>query len=289
MWLRAAMLKPSKDGVVYLKCPLSLLSPLFAANMYLQTRSIMSLTLSMRDDSQLLCVSSEDKNKYKLEVEDVYLNLLYANYHEKVKEKWENAIDAHGLRRNVQCDKTSYFIMKKGSKSARFPSIFSFSATPCVLVSYFLKESTYLGNYSDNRYSFQNPKLRTIQVFKNSVALYDNQFTSNMNIKKNSLCHMYWYEKFLKIFGDPSHDIAPDQYLEDLFLLTWNLTVSPMIENEPLVSMDSRDLHLSPIDAGSLDVTIELHEELSDNLVCFFLGFYQQEIVFDKNGVPVME
>ena len=165
LWLRAALMKGSKDDVVYISCPLKYLSPLFAANMYMPTRSIMSLSLSMRDDSQILCVSSSDTNKYKIEVKDIYLKLKYATYHDQVKERWESAIDANGLRRNVQCDRTSYFVMKQGSASARFQSIFSFSVTPCVLICYFLTEKTFIGNFSANRYSFQDPGVKSIQIF----------------------------------------------------------------------------------------------------------------------------
>ena len=288
LWLRAAFMKGSRTETVWISCPLKFLSPLFSAHMYLPTRSIMSLSLSMRNDSQLLCVASTDKEKYKLEVKDIFLNLKYATYHDQVKDRWETAIDANGLRRNVQCDRTSYFVMKEKSTSARFQSIFSFSVTPCVLICYFLTEKTFIGNYSANRYSFQNPGVKSIQIFKNSIGHSENSNTTSMNIKKNSKHHLYWYKQFLSVFGSPSHDIQPDQFLDDMFLMCWNMTVSPTVENEPLIGLDSQNLRLSPIDAGSIDVTIELENATTENLVVFFLGFFQQEIVFDKNGVPDM-
>ena len=197
LWLRAAMMK-TRNKTVKFSCPMKFLSPLFSAHMYLPTRSIISLTFSLRDDSQILCVSKSDTRKYKTEVKDISLRLKYGTFYDRVQEKWENAIDQHGLRRNIQCDKTSYFVMKKGTKSARFQSIFSFSALPSVVICYFLKESTWLGNYSDNRFSFQDPGVRTIALFRNGVSHGDNEMTCDMDLSKNGFHHMFWYHRFFK-------------------------------------------------------------------------------------------
>ena len=280
------MLKKSRTGVVKLKCPLKFLNPLFAAPMYLPARNIISLTLSLRDDKQLLCVSSSDNVKYKIEMKEISLKLKHVTFHDKIKERWEAAIDAHGLRRNVQCDKMSHFVMKKGVQSFRFPSIFSWSTIPSLLLVFFQKESTIIGDASSNRYCFKDPGLRSVSLFKNGISHPNNLETTNMKMEKNSDDHMYWYSKLMRFFGETAYDIAPDQYIDNLFILSWNMTVAPLVEDETLIATDARKLNLSPIDAGSLDFQLETHEALTTNYMIYFLGFYSQELIFTKNGLP---
>ena len=64
------------------------------------------------------------------------------------------------------------------------------------------------------------------------------------------------------------------------------MTVASLVEDETLIATDARKLNLSPIDAGSLDFQLETHEALTTNYMIYFLGFYSQELIFTKNGLP---
>ena len=81
-------------------------------------------------------------------------------------------------------------------------------------------------------------------------------------------------------------DISLDRFQADLFMLAINLSVNPIAPNEPLITRDVKQRSLSPIDAGSIDVQLVLHERLQANSLVFFVGISDIIVSFDQNGIP---
>ena len=126
-----------------------------------------------------------------------------------------------------------------------------------------------------------------IQIYKSGRPIYQNERTKGLVIERNSPDLMYFYQAFLNCFGEPSYDISPERFHNDLFVLAFNLSSNPLIEKEKLVSMSSSARALAPLTAGVLDAEIQLKEALSENMLVFFCSVSEVLVNFDQNGIPI--
>ena len=226
--------------------------------------------------------------KYRLTIKDVKISVTNVSFDPKIRGKWISAIEQSQLRQNLQVDKQSFFSLKTGTRSARFPTIFNWGSMPVVLVLLFVKEKTNIGDFENNCFSYKDPGIQSVSVFVNGVGRPENTQTVNMEkIKRNSKSHMYWYKKFQMVFGKTAQSISPSHFLDDLFCCCYNLSPNLTPYGEGIIKMDPSQRKLSPISAASIDVGLDFHEPLSCNWLLYCLAWWDIEVCYNLDGIPM--
>ena len=177
--------------------------------------------------------------------------------------------------------------MKAGVSQQRFPSIFQFSVLPTALIIYFISERQAIGDGNLNRFSYKNPRLDEISLFKDGVPLFQNERTNSLDIGRNSADTAYLYESFLQCFGDSAYDISIERFEFDLFMVCYNMTPSVILRNDKLITNTSEERHLNPISAGILDCEVKLKAALPENILIYFCSVGDALVKFDQNGIPI--
>ena len=284
-YVRAMMLKQSK--AVTLTTPLSLLHFFWGLNIYYPCRNLVSFELEMKENKQILVVDVTSSQKYKLEITDIFLQLSYGVFHTPIRDRWTSAITTNLLRRNCQSVKEVHFTLGATKFTGRFPAIFNWSTLPGTMIIAMITEKAYMGNFSLNRFHYQEPGIKSLRVYVSGKPYCENELTQEMDLSPDSWAHLYFYQKFVKTFGDAALDITPESFLRDFFMMPVHLQPSLVLDGQSTVSLKGKDRILNPVEGAHIDCEIDFSKPLAENMVIFFMGHWDFELAFDQNGLPV--
>ena len=54
-----------------------------------------------------------------------------------------------------------------------------------------------------------------------------------------------------------------------------------------VVNIDPDEMRLSAIDAANIDLNLEFHAPLKENMIIYALGYWSTELSYDENGLPM--
>ena len=292
LYIRSLMMGLSKNTTVDTVTPLKFLNPFFALELYYPQRQTLTIEMDLKSDQSILVVKGgkASTDKYKLVIEDIYLNLKFATWEPKLRESWLNTISTIGLRRNIQVAKQVHFPIKATSTTARFASLFNFSVLPSSLSVIMLKEATHTGDFLNTPFCYKHFDLQSITLFKSGVPFYSNLETINMDLsKRNGVEHVYWYRQMLECYGKKSSDMSMEKFFEDFYVLSFNLSSNPRLHNDFGVVAHSRDRKLSFLEAGNLDCNLTFKTALDCNVLVFFIAWFDIISSFDPDGNVIDE
>jgi hypothetical protein len=152
---------------------------------------------------------------------------------------------------------------------------------------WFVTEEQKVGNSNVNQYSYSDVGLSEIAIYKNGIPLYQNEWTKSLKIERNSPDLLYFYEAYLKCFGQTAFDISVERFQHDLFILCYNLSVNPIVADEKMIERNIDERVLPVLDAGSLDVSIVLKQALTVPYLAMFCSVSDLCVRFDQNGLFV--
>ena len=254
-------------------------------------RSTITVTMTMKDDSKILIVKDGRSStlKYKLVVKKIALRLRYATFTDKLRSRWLGSVNTLGLKRSMQATRTAHFTFNANQSTARVQSIFNYSAIPQSLLIFFQKESTFNGDYLNNRYCYKHHDLQSLKLHKSGIPLPQNARWDSMNLdQKYGVDHYYWYGNLSQMFGHSALNLNLDSFFEDVYVFCINLGENPRYSfNDIGYPREPDERRLSMITAGNLDVEFVFKNPLPQNTIAFFVGIYDIMLSWNVDGAPL--
>ena len=71
-------------------------------------------------------------------------------------------------------------------------------------------------------------------------------------------------------------------------VLCTHMSVNPVNEDTPAVTLSPNDRKLSPIDGRVIDIHLSFSRPLSENLICHFIAVVDVVLSFNVNGDPIL-
>ena len=264
LYQRTLALKGDANGEWVVTVPMKFLNIFFGHQMYFPCRTLINVELVMSPDKKILVVKDGENaaEKFKLSVKAITLNLRYATFEDKLRDRYMSTINRLSLSRSFQSAKEVSYSLKAKSKLARMESLFNFQQIPGCLTILFVQEDVSNGDRLHNRFSYQNMDVSKIAIFKGGKPHHTNDHTVNMSIRKGNFWHLKWYRDFVELYGERSKDITPECFFDDLFLFTFNLSPNQIVDKQMSVSETPSDRKLNLVEAGSLNVVLEFNTTL---------------------------
>ena len=137
------------------------------------------------------------------------------------------------------------------------------------------------------RFCYQDPGLERFAIYKDGASLPVNERLKNLEIDRGSGDLSFLYENFLRAFGTTAQDITQDQFQHDIFVLAFNLSPNPVIEDQQSIAPDNGNVQLSPISGGVLDIECNFKTALSENYCIYFVAISNLCLSFNESGIPL--
>ena len=290
LYLRSRMLCSTRKRSLTFVVPLKYLNIFFSHECYIPLRQVITVELVMQDDRNLLVVKDGLANsvRYKLAVSKAFLNLRFCTMEPRLRTKWLDSINNLTLTRNFQAAKCVHFNIKGGKSTARYSSIFAYSALPAYLKIFFISETAHTGDYKTNKFSYTHHNVQSISIFKSGIPHSTNTITCDMKLEKYGYHHMYWFKEFQRMYGPTSYDISAEYFHSDLFCYCFNLTPNPLLSGDKAIALEPQDRTLSFVEGAVLDVNLAFSESLAQNTMVFFVGYFDLIQSFDANGLNIV-
>ena len=289
LYLRSRMLCSSKNESLTFVVPMKHLNLFFSHECYIPLRQVITVEFVMHDDRNLLIVKDGLANdtRYKLSIAKAFLTIRLCTMEPRLHTKWLSSIDSLSLTRNFQGSKVVHFNIKKDARTARYSSVFSYSALPAYLKIFFISERAHTGDYQTNKLSYTNHNVQSISIFKSGLPHATNTITVDMDMRKNGFHHQYFYREYQKFYGNTSFDVTSEMFYDDLFCYCFNLSPNPILNGDHGIVTEADDRILSFVEGAVLDVNIAFSEALPENTMVFFVGYFDMVQSWDSNGMPL--
>ena len=289
LYLRSQLVNRSKSGTITTITPLHLLHGFFAVDAVIPQRNLISVSLSLKPNSQILRQKSGAAKKVKLVIVKSEMRLLFLTFESSLRNSWISSVKKVGIHRSLQLAKSVHIAVQKGSQTTRAQNLFSTLVLPQTLIFFFTESKREFGDYNSTKYYYKSQNVASVRVFSSGRPCNDLTIFSSMDTEtRGSFTNLALYENFLSCFGKKAHlTVTPEVFHETMFIYCLNLSSEPHSSSNPGVTLDAVDRKVSMISAGVLDLDIVFRNPTTDNLLLNLIGFYDTSIIFNEDGAVV--